>query len=808
MSGGEEPLAVRFGGRALTYASGDAFPRVIEYDAGGGQPAFSYATRGAVARRGAARSSAGGAGPRTAVGGVERGEQWDRKVLVSHATEHPAALNAAHAIVDALRQHKDPSTGKPFSTHCHADSRTVDLWLDCTPEHAMKALGEGPCAIFLVGNAFCASRTCAHELLHATLKGTATIPLILEQPCSSERQFQAWVADIGGPATRELSFDADEVNAIWCQARASSTVPADLFSLADLVCSDCRLSIGAVCPSCSKWAVATKQASGDFTEALRWLGRLVDANVESALRGSHFGSGSFKGAPDSSFSRPGEFLSVPAQTPQLEPEPELSQEDSMVEILVPGECVEAEGSADMSAVVTEMKAAIVAALWSEMEHIDVVAAGGSSHPEDRRLTVKMQNCPATQVAATLMQRVACDALDVQLCRHETSVLHIRIVIAGLPRWAAAALAGAVLGGGAHQNQVSRGPAETRLPRAALTRRIQAILRAESARFQNVRFTNDIKVIVDGAAVAVTVDAAMPVQEDTSIGRPRSTASAASIEEPDEKRLRPTAAATEDSVGGSTSADMISSDASSDVAGPEVTRIDDSMRNESDSGGSAGGDMNNSGAGTETESQSCSDSESDEDASLAGGSGTGSQTGRQDRMTAPVVKLSFKLIETYNHINEVYYSKQKEKKKWDDEKSDYVVRPGDLIGRGRYRLKKVIGSGSFGQVVSAIDTKVEGLCDACALPEDTKGRLPGLPCCPHHPHGRCEVAIKIIKNKPAFHRQAKIEIELLTLLNRLQQSNSRFDPNLVRMLAHFTHRDHIWCVPSPRQHICSDYSRSC
>eukprot|EP01044_Picomonas_judraskeda_P007950 COSAG03_NODE_882_length_5497_cov_99.987959_1_plen_533_part_00 len=464
-----------------------------------------------------------------------------------------------------------------------------------------------------------------------------------------------------------------------------------------------------------------------------------------------------------------------------EPEPELSQEDGVVEVIVPGEHVEAEGAAELSAVAGEIKAAIVAALWSETEHMDVLPASDASSSGGRRLTVLLRNCPEAPVAATLMQRVTCDVLDVRLSRHEKSASHIRVVIVGLPGWAAAVLASAALGGGAHQQSVGLGPAETVF--SALTHRIQAILRSESVRFRNVCFTNHIKVTVDG--LAVVVDAASPVQEDTSIGRPRSTASATSIEEPDGKRLRPTA----ESI--STDADMGSGGAASvsSTAGPHATRSDESMRDESDSVGARGD--SNGGAGTETESQSGSESESDEEGALAQ-----VHTARQDRMTAPMVKLSFKLIETYNHINEVYYAKQKEKKKWDDKNSDYIVRPGDLIGNGRYRLKKVIGSGSFGQVVSAIDTRLAGLCDACALPEDTKGPLPGMPSYPHHPTGQCEVAIKIIKNKPAFHRQAKVEIELLTLLNSLQQSNSRFDPNLVRMLAHFTHRDHNWCGMIP------------
>jgi len=227
-------------------------------------------------------------------------------------------------------------------------------------------------------------------------------------------------------------------------------------------------------------------------------------------------------------------------------------------------------------------------------------------------------------------------------------------------------------------------------------------------------------------------------------------------------------------------------------GARPTRSDESMRDESDSsvprrspGDSDSTSSGAGGAGTETESQSEEESDADEE-----DDGVKISTGREDRMAAPVVKLSYKLIETYNHINEVYYTKQKEKKKWDDKNSDYIIKAGDVVGNGRYRLKKVIGSGSFGQVVSAIDTHAPGLCDACALPGDAKGLVAGISDYPQHPTGRCEVAIKIIKNKPAFHRQAKIEIELLTLLNGLQ-SNSRFDPNLVRMLAHFEHRDHIW-----------------
>jgi dual specificity tyrosine-phosphorylation-regulated kinase 1 len=90
----------------------------------------------------------------------------------------------------------------------------------------------------------------------------------------------------------------------------------------------------------------------------------------------------------------------------------------------------------------------------------------------------------------------------------------------------------------------------------------------------------------------------------------------------------------------------------------------------------------------------------------------------------------------------------------------------MVDNGRYRLIKVIGSGSFGQVVKAIDTHANNT----------------------------EVAIKVIKNKPAFHRQAKMEVELLQYLNGLDPASiGGRDPNIVQLKAHFVHRDHMCLV---------------
>ena len=157
-----------------------------------------------------------------------------------------------------------------------------------------------------------------------------------------------------------------------------------------------------------------------------------------------------------------------------------------------------------------------------------------------------------------------------------------------------------------------------------------------------------------------------------------------------------------------------------------------------------------------------------DGASSGDESAAAQKRRADRMQAPVVKLSIKLIDTYNHINQVYYQKQKEKgiKEWDDKNYNYIIAEGDTVDNGRYRLIKVIGAGSFGQVVKAIDTQ----------------------------QGNVEVAIKVIKSIPAFHQQAKMEVELLEYLNTLDPASfGGMDPNIVHLKAHFVHKGHMCLV---------------
>jgi len=139
-------------------------------------------------------------------------------------------------------------------------------------------------------------------------------------------------------------------------------------------------------------------------------------------------------------------------------------------------------------------------------------------------------------------------------------------------------------------------------------------------------------------------------------------------------------------------------------------------------------------------------------------------------TRPVYKLSVRLIDTYKHINKVYYEAKAKRIRdmqsgtrggvyndgYDDQNYDYIIH-GDEIFAERYILKHRIGKGSFGQVVCAYDRQTQS-----------------------------DVAIKIIKSKHAFMVQARTEIRLLELALEKDRAD---DQNIVRLLDTFVYRKH-------------------
>lgn len=158
-----------------------------------------------------------------------------------------------------------------------------------------------------------------------------------------------------------------------------------------------------------------------------------------------------------------------------------------------------------------------------------------------------------------------------------------------------------------------------------------------------------------------------------------------------------------------------------------------------------------------------------------------------RSEAPVLKLSSKLIETYVNINRLYYKSQNKRRNssdphsdnpslssassatkrsklfnngYDDSEHNYLIVPGE-IWNDKYRIIRLLGKGSFGQVVEAFDLQTKE-----------------------------SVAVKIIKNRKAFYHQALIEIRILQFLNANDSDDSK---NVVRLKSHFTFRNHLCLV---------------
>ncbi|TPX54283.1 hypothetical protein SeMB42_g00354 [Synchytrium endobioticum] len=178
---------------------------------------------------------------------------------------------------------------------------------------------------------------------------------------------------------------------------------------------------------------------------------------------------------------------------------------------------------------------------------------------------------------------------------------------------------------------------------------------------------------------------------------------------------------------------------------------------------------------------------------------------RDYRSGPLYKLTTKLLHTYVHINNVYYEATARKKRspqpstpthlpvnpptlsnsprrnreihstehpheltknnygYDDENDDYIIHQGESW-YGRFIIMRLLGRGSFGQVVEAQDL--------------------------HVPSQHNRVAIKIIKNRKTFKAQALIEIKILEYLNQADVDDSK---HIVRIKEYFVHRGHLCIV---------------
>lgn len=141
----------------------------------------------------------------------------------------------------------------------------------------------------------------------------------------------------------------------------------------------------------------------------------------------------------------------------------------------------------------------------------------------------------------------------------------------------------------------------------------------------------------------------------------------------------------------------------------------------------------------------------------------------------VMKLYINKLTPYEHHEifnypEIYFIGANAKKRpgiignpnncdYDNDQGSYIHIPHDHVAY-QYEVLKVIGKGSFGQVVKAYDHK-------------------------KHMH----VALKMVRNEKRFHRQAQEEVRILEHLRKQDKDNTM---NIIHMLDYFTFRNHM-CI---------------
>ncbi|KAL1665462.1 kinase-like domain-containing protein [Schizophyllum commune] len=147
--------------------------------------------------------------------------------------------------------------------------------------------------------------------------------------------------------------------------------------------------------------------------------------------------------------------------------------------------------------------------------------------------------------------------------------------------------------------------------------------------------------------------------------------------------------------------------------------------------------------------------------------------------SPLRQLTTNILETYHICNPQFRyeaahnprrvltkpSKPSHNDGYDNEDYDYILYVNDWLGNDeghKYLILDILGQGTFGQVVKCQNMKTHEI-----------------------------VAVKVVKNKPAYFNQSMMEVTILDLLNK--QCDPNDEHHILRLRDSFIHRQHLCLV---------------
>ncbi|RPD59909.1 kinase-like protein [Lentinus tigrinus ALCF2SS1-6] len=147
--------------------------------------------------------------------------------------------------------------------------------------------------------------------------------------------------------------------------------------------------------------------------------------------------------------------------------------------------------------------------------------------------------------------------------------------------------------------------------------------------------------------------------------------------------------------------------------------------------------------------------------------------------SPLRQLTTNIVDTYHICNPQFKyesthnprrvltkpSKPMHNDGYDNEDYDYILYVNDWLGTDdghKYLILDILGQGTFGQVVKCQNMKTHEV-----------------------------VAVKVVKNKPAYFNQSMMEVTILELLN--QQCDPHDEHHILRLRDSFIHKNHLCLV---------------